>query len=133
MNKETLIHEYASDWLVNETPWELWEYRSKTHDEGWQPLYKHPAWDSSCEYRRKQVYAYVNGYKVVLGLSSMPAEDVQIYLPQVLSSSLVYRFDEDESWTSRDYTSLLEHRLMYTDRQSAIARAKAMLGISPDK
>ncbi len=46
-----LMLQYAQDAMVSKKPWELWE---RTNLAGaWETCVDHPAWRSSCNYRRK--------------------------------------------------------------------------------
>jgi hypothetical protein len=54
MAYEELKKQYEEDCKNHERPWELWQYRPKTHGAWVDFRFGNPLWDEDCEYRRKE-------------------------------------------------------------------------------
>ena len=110
------------------------EQRQRTRD-SWMP-FMHQAQNyrvceilssgfcDSMEFRIKPNTILVNGVEVPAGEKETPNKGTTYYIPDHSNQYLVYDF----TWDGCEMdTRLLKHGLVYLDRDSAIARAKAML------
>ena len=79
---------------------------------------------SPFEYRVAPRTIMVNGVEVPAGEKEAPSKGATYYVPDQAEESLAYDF----SWSDDDMDArFLERGLVYLDKESAIARAKAML------
>lgn len=83
-----------------------------------------PDFAGACEYRIAPRTIMVNGMEVPAPENEAPSKGAIYYIPDISDESLVYDF----SWGGCEMdTRLLGRGLIYLDKESAIARAKAML------
>ena len=83
-----------------------------------------PDFAGACEYRIAPRMILVNGVEVPAGEKEAPSKGATYYIPDPGEESLAYDF----SWSDDDMDArFLERGLVYLDKESAIARAKAML------
>lgn len=79
---------------------------------------------SGCSFRLAPRTILVNGVEVPSGENEPPSKGATYYVPDHAEESLAYDF----SWGDDDMDArFLERGLVYLDKASAIARAKAML------
>ena len=79
---------------------------------------------SKCEFKVGPRTILVNGVEVPAGEKEAPSKGATYYVPDQAEESLAYDF----SWGDDDMDArFLERGLVYLDKESAIARAKAML------
>lgn len=83
-----------------------------------------PNWCIDLVYRLAPRTILVNGVEVPAGEKEAPSKGATYYVPDQAEESLAYDF----SWGDDEMDArFLERGLVYLDRESAIARAKAML------
>lgn len=121
---------YAEDAKSHAEPWKLWQIKTGSFD--WIGCKFSPAWDSSCEFRRKSKTHIVNGVEVPVFEFTPKVGDkyyvANVGLPEFFDQWR--RQSEDCTFTQR----MLERGLLYPyteeGKQAAILHSKAMLGIA---
>ena len=86
--------------------------------------------DETSEVRRVPQYIMVNGFKLPKPLSVAPKKGDLYFIVALLNDSLYDTFIWDG--VEREY-NWLKRGIIYTTEEAAIAHAKAMLGIDPEK
>ncbi len=74
-----LMLQYAQDAMVNEKPWELWEYLGP-YGKHWKPLGTHPCWGEPSQYRRKPQFVQIE-------VPVQHKEAVEAYIKQLEKSN----------------------------------------------
>ena len=125
---------WVKDCEESNNPYVRWEFKD-VNGSNWRtcdvdtPMFL-PKW----EYRRSQIECTVNGYKVPLGLSlegfqSLIENDSSriLHYPDLHSSSLHTCATALNILKDLDVKFLIQHRLLYVNKDDAIKRVSAML------
>ena len=124
-----LMLQYAQDAQESKTPWENWEINRGGF---WIALLQgNPVWCEHYEYRRKPRTIVINGFTVNAPMDKEPGDDTYYYFPNLNS----FEYCSVTSYASEsDWDKLQFNRgLCFTNKEDAIAMAKAMLRIDPSK
>ena len=121
---------YAEDAKSHAEPWKLWQIKMGSFD--WIDCKFSPAWDPSCEFRRKPKTRFVHGVEIP-AFEFTPKVGERYYTANV-NLPVLYgcgsNTAEDCTFTQR----MIEHGLLYPftekGKQAAILHSKAMLGIA---
>lgn len=119
---------YAEDAKTNAEPWKLWQIKSGSSD--WISCKFSPAWDTSCEFRRKPKTHTVNGVEVPdLRIKLKVGDRFYLVDPTEPEFTHIYKSTNDSF-----ETMWAERGLCYENteegKQAAILHAKAWLGIA---
>jgi hypothetical protein len=118
-----LMAEYAKDAAETDTPWERWE---RWVSDKWVPLTENPLWGLQYEFRRKSETIVANGIECPAPMKVKPEKGMRYWFPMIHRAVYFYTY----VWSGDDVDQLIFSRgLCYANREDAIARAKAMLGI----
>lgn len=126
-----LMLQYAQDAQESEKPWENWEAR--VHGTHWAPVWEtltgNPIWHDVYEYRRKPRTIVINGFTVNAPIDKETETYFNYYYPSITSRDF---FDETlylGEWDGNNF----QRGLCFTNKEDAIAMAKAMLRIDLSK
>ena len=121
---------YAQDAKTHTEPWKLWQMKTGSHD--WIDCKFSPAWNLSCEYRRKQKTKLIHGVEIPV-FEFVPKVGEKYYAANVDVHEFFdhwLRTSERCVFTQR----MIERGLVYPyteeGKQAAILHSKAMLGIA---
>lgn len=122
-----LMLQYAQDAQESETPWENWELLRINGN--WVSLQGSPVWNDVYEYRRKPKTIVINGFTVNAPMDKEPEHGGTYFYPC---------FTNVDLWDGNRYTAewdvrLYNRGLCFSNKEDAIAMAKAMLRIDPSK
>lgn len=122
-----LMMQYAQDAQESATPWENWECQRP--GSAWVTLPGNPIWYDHYEYRRKPKTIVINGFTVNAPMDKEPEKCATYFYPCFTNMDL---------WDGNRYTidwdkRLFDRGLCFTNKEDAIAMAKAMLQIDPNK
>lgn len=126
-----LMLQYAQDAQESETPWENWELLRTNGI--WVSLQGSPVWNDVKEYRRKPRTIVINGFTVNAPMDKEPDYDCIYFCADI--NSLYYcegSHYKPELASGWDKTQFLRG-LCFSNKEDAIAMAKAMLRIDPSK
>ena len=116
-----LMAEYAKDALTSKNPWEGWQYGRKGK-ELWYMVTEHPAWDESCDYRRKPKIILINGIEVPEPLRVAPKEDTEVYPVSVQSENIMDTRYINSGW----HLYCLKAGILHATKEAAELHAKAL-------
>lgn len=122
-----LMLQYAQDAQESETPWENWEML--VGEKTWCTVKGELQWHKNNKYRRKPRTIVINGFTVNAPMDKEPKDREEYFYPCFTNMDL---------WDGNSYTGewdrrLFERGLCFTNKEDAIAMAKAMLRIDPSK
>ena len=123
-----LMAQYAQDAMESETPWENWEFK-KQLDQDWATCRMLPQWSIGYAYRHKPKTIVVNGFTVNAPLDKAPERNIPFFVADPTNEYLFY---EDLGFHEKYDTLRLTRGLIFTNKEDAIAMAKAMLRIDPN-
>lgn len=121
---------YAEDAKTHVMPWKLWQI--KTGSLYWIDCKFSPAWDPSCEFRRKPKTHFVHGVEIPVFEFTPKVYEIyytaNVGLPEFFEQG--YRESLGCTFTHR----MIERGLLYPfteeGKQAAILHSKAMLGMA---
>lgn len=120
-----LMMQYAQDAMDSDIPWDRWEFSSNGVE--WIKSTKHPSWDDTLMYRRKQKTININGFEVPEPLRVAPEIGDDVYAVLLTEEKgyfpLVYNgYADDALWFSLG--------VCHSTKEAAQAHAKALLSFS---
>lgn len=129
MNKQYNLKEFL-DLAVNGYNPEDWEV-TWGFVEDWAPLTnkKILEHENSLLFRKKVKTIICNGFTVNAAMSKEPKNWSQYFYPDLTNSEFYEQKSFDSEWDCR----LFDRGLCFSNKEDAIAMAKAMLGIDPAK
>lgn len=122
-----LMIQYAQDAQESETPWENWEFRPQCST--WVTLICNPSWNDHYEYRRKPKTIVINGFTVNAPMGKEPGYYTSYYFPNLSSADYCSTTTYSSDWDKQSF----KRGLCFSNKEDAIAMAKAMLRIDPNK
>lgn len=127
-----LMLQYAQDAQESETPWENWEYY-RCNEDVWATLKTNPVWQEFRKYRRKPKTIVINGFTVNAPMDKEPGYE-HVYFCVDINSSKYYEssYYKPELANGWDKTQFLRG-LCFSNKEDAIAMAKAILRLDPHK
>lgn len=102
-----------------------WQEFMTYHGQCYLAQINDPAFGGACEYRLAPRTILVNGVEVPAPGKDAPADGETYFIPDLYSESMCYEYKYRGE--SEMHKLFLERGLIYLDKESAIARAKAML------
>lgn len=130
-----LLRQWLKDCESTNNPYVLWLYKLKGGTGGWNRCYSDtPMFLPQWEYKRSSNLGIVNGDVIPLGLSSHEEynecvdRNMKMFTPIFNVDKIdVREWSVGNTWVLQSIDHLIEHRLIYTNRDEALKRVEAMV------
>jgi hypothetical protein len=135
------LKEWVADCEETHEPHKRWEFRFNSDTEWLQCSDTTAMFIKGWQYRKKACKAYINGTEVTLGIASIdevraklkPDTNLQLYVADISRDRLYVDVTPYTLFNLSWLEHLLKHRLVYFNKEDAIARARAMVSWTNNK